>query len=83
MFSRSIGLLALLLAPALTVSTFAATPDELLRTVREEFAATACDCGCGMTVLKCLHDDQSCARSPQIAREILGRKLSSGRQRSR
>lgn len=70
-------LLILFLVPALAAATLAATPDELLQTVRRDLAATDCDCGCGMTVLECLHDDPSCDRSPQIARQVLAEKLSS------
>lgn len=30
-----------------------------------------CDCGCGMTVAQCRVEDQSCPRSPVLAREIV------------
>lgn len=74
MLTRSTVVLALLLAPTLAVAT---TPDELLETLTESLAAVGCDCGCGMTVLECLHDDPSCRRSPEMARQILAGIVSS------
>jgi len=74
MLTRSTVLLVLLLAPTLAIAT---TPDEFLETLTESLAAVDYDCGCGMTVLECLHDDPSCRRSPEMARQILAGIVSS------
>lgn len=34
---------------------------------------TPCDCGCGMTVSQCLHEDPVCEASPRMARDALAR----------
>ena len=35
------------------------------------FAENSCNCGCGMTVLRCRSDDPNCTRSPALAKQVV------------
>ena len=43
------------------------------REALELFQTAPCDCGCGMTIAVCRTDDPDCARSPELAADVIRR----------